>query len=173
MKRRNTIIVLAFLAVLLLRESGGIYFELFRSGHDSQYTWTQGPPAGHTGERAVALQVVRDGQLLGVFHRDGDAPGLELKAEFTDRRIGGLWWLPFWKPVRASYECLVTDADGESFGVFSWESKRWFFGLCSIRSARGKVSEDMDESAGPGITNLLGESVDLFSSIPREVSLER
>jgi hypothetical protein len=75
-----------------------------------------------------------------------------------DERIGGLWWLPIWKPVSGSWNCVLIDEDGREVGTVRCEAELSIVGTISASNARERVREALREALPWGLNHLLQAS---------------
>ena len=170
MKRNRTYLGLAVLALLLIREAGIFHLTVHYRTRATRTTWWEnevegvyGVPSGVPRSGSLRVKLSRGGERLDDLWIDGEGQPRILTAEVRDERIGGLWWLPIWKPVSGSWKCVVSDEDGHEVGTVSCKAELGFVGVVSASYARECVREELREDLPGDLLSML--------QIPREPPL--
>jgi len=169
MQRNRIYVALAILALLLAREVGIVHVTAHsRTGSAKEVGWVHGAEGIHGSPSAVprsgSLRVElsrggerlddlwiegdgaeEDGELDGEWDGGDDEPRV-WTAEVREERIGGLWWLPLWKPVTGSWDCAFSDEEGHGVGIVRCEAQFGFVGTISASYARELVREELREA---------------------------
>lgn len=162
MKKNRIYVALVVLALLLTREVGVLHATAhYRTGGVREVMWDHGVegvygvPSGVPRSGSLRVVLSRAGERLDDLRIEGDGEPRVWTGEVREERIGGLWWLPLWKPVSGSWRCVFSDEAGHEVGAVRCKAKFGFVGSLSAVYARERVREELREDLPGDLLSLL------------------